>query len=363
MTTGPSYILKQSQLPRVVWDGLGLLNTHSGVGNYGANLYKNLEHLGISPEVTAQTGRLPGFVTSARGIILPPTLLGRKFQAFKPSFPVYSYRAAINQHQKIIYHGLSNINLPCFGRLRSSDKFVITIHDIIPILTGKNSALGLQFRWLMPRVLERADRVITGSNWARDSILEVFGARYSEKIEAVGYGTAKTSNIPSTEPSIDCLTIARGESYKRLELITSIARNCPARQFAVVTDQAGVSRMGHLPTNIKTYSGLDDERLSKLLLSARALLQPSLFEGWCLPAAAALNSGLYVIYCSGSGIDEVCAHAPEQAVALSPEKTTDDWSEALNGVLRRPKTTSPLINLPTWEEVAQKTLKIYQSLV
>jgi glycosyltransferase involved in cell wall biosynthesis len=193
--------------------------------------------------------------------------------------------------------------------------------------------------------------------------LDVFGARFSEKIVALGYGLNKKNKGDNTEASIDCLTIARGESYKRLEMITAIARMSPSRRFAVVTDQAGVAGMGPLTSNIKIYSSLDDGRLFDLMAASRTLLHPSLFEGWCLPAAEALNAGLFVIYCSGSGIDEVCAHAPEQSVALGRHKSAEEWSEVLSEVLERPKVEALGINLPTWDQVAQKTLKIYQSLV
>jgi glycosyltransferase involved in cell wall biosynthesis len=363
MKPGSSDKLKQSELPKVVWDGLGLFNTHSGVGHYGANLYKNLALLGLAPDVTALAGRLPTFVTNGHSVVLQTAVLGRRTQGLKPVFPVYSYRAASYRHQEMIYHGLSNKNLPCFGLSRSADKFVITIHDIIPILVGSNSALAIQMKWLMPRVLERADRVITGSAWAKESVMEVFGAKYGDKITPLGYGTIAADDEGAVDVTYDCLTIARGESYKRLEMISEIARVLPDKRFVVVTDRAGENRLGVIPPNIKVFSSLEEGQLSRLMKSARVLLHPSLLEGWCLPAAEALCAGLNVIYCSGSGIDEVCAHAPGQVVALHRDNGPRDWAEALDEVLKRPKAGTASINFPTWEEVAQKTLKLYQSLV
>jgi Glycosyltransferase Family 4 len=387
--TSPSSNLVVEGIPAIVWDGLGLSNEFSGVGSYGANLYLSLKQLGVTPLVVLPSNASVSYADTTNTLNItrqPVFALARKVQNLKPVFPLYAYRRAIEhlssipQPKPMVYHGLSNVNLPCFGKRRPQDRFVITIHDIIPILSGDKTALALQMRWLLPRVLERADHVITCSNWAKETILERFGNQYANRITAVGNGTKHSNScIVSArelhpddgasdflEKEFDGLTIARGESYKRLELVEYIATKFPHHQFAVVTDEAGRRRLKAAPKNLACYFRLTSRQLDRLTKTAKVLIHPSLFEGWCLPAADALVQGLHVVYCRGTGIDEVAAYGKEQTTPLPPEATANDWAEAFGQAITHFSRTLPNqsgLFMPNWLDVAQKTLRIYKSLV
>ena len=266
----------------------------------------------------------------------------------------------------MIYHGLSNINLPCVGHKRESDKFVITVHDIIPLLVAEHSALALQMQSLMPRVLDRADHIITGSKWARDTVLARFGEKYSQKISALGYGTKTPKGdgqAASSHKTIDGLSIARGESYKRLEIIEVIARKHPDHKFAVVTCESGRRQLAAAPSNLKVHVQLTGRELEQLMARSKIFIHPSLFEGWCLPAADALVRGLHVLYCQGSGIDEVVEGHTERATGLSRTAALADWCEAFTATISGFKPAEKAPDLKKWSDVGQKTLQIYQSLV
>ena len=378
MKTRPSHTADEQKSPQIVWDGLGLSNEHSGVGSYGKNLYLALGLLGVFPKVVVSSASDVQYVPAADQIGLGAGAqfnFSKRLIQLKPVYPVYGYHRARSEASKnqdasssrkgMIYHGLSNINLPCFGRKLAEDRFVITVHDIIPLLVRENSALALQMRVLMPRVLDKADHIITGSKWAKETVLSHFGMKYSGKISAVGYGTevpAETvANVASK--TIDGLSIARGESYKRLEMIEAIARKHPHYKFAVVTCHAGRRRLAEAPTNLKVHVQLTRWELENLFSSSKIFIHPSLFEGWCLPAADALMRGLHVLYCTGSGIDEIFEGHSAAATGLPRSASLVDWCEAFSAAITALKPAENIGTLKKWSEVAQKTLQIYQSLV
>jgi hypothetical protein len=77
-----------------------------------------------------------------------------------------------------------------------------------------------------------------------------------------------------------------------------------------------------------------------------------------------LVRGLHVVYCSGSGIDDVCSYNQPQTTALSRGQSLADWVDATKVALASyDRQAGAPIMLPTWLETAEKTLKIYQSLV
>ncbi len=383
MSTKPPHTIDEKKSPLVVWDGLGLFNEYSGIGTYGKNLYTALSSLGVCPYVvvnsvaglpyvgtdrTLQVGGQASFRATSISGLIPERIRG-----MKPVFPLLAYSRAKSEFKKtgdqkpprMIYHGLSNINLPWTGKKRPGDKFVITVHDIIPLLVGETSALALQMSLLLPKVLDRADHIITVSNWTRKTLLERFGNQHANKTSVVGNGTVAVDELSLLAPqkTIDGLTIARGESYKRLEVVEALARAHPNSKFAVVTCVAGRRRLIHAPANLTIHVQLTGRELEELMAASKIFIHPAIFEGWCLPAADALSRGLHVMYCIGSGIDEVVAHHPQRASGLTPKASLADWCDGFKAALSsyNPQLKAPV--LEKWSEVAKKTLNIYALLV
>lgn len=367
----------QSTDRQIVWDGLGLDSAHSGIGYYGKCLYDALSELGETPVVTALAGASSIInreklliVSDAKALNSKRRLPTAKIYGLKPVFPSLSYKMAARKFSAMIYHGLSNLNLPCFVKRRPSDRFVVTIHDLIPLMAGGPSALAVQMRVLMPRVVQVADAIIVPSNWTKNSLIERFGENITQKINVIPNGTIDfTSEISKDAPrekTNDVLSVARGESYKRLHFITALAKALPAAQFILVTDELGARRVGAAPPNLKVFTKISRRQLLDAYAASRIFLHPSLYEGWCLPAADAIKGGLFTLYVKGTGIEEVCAYAPQSCIGLEAGAGIDSWHEALTDALANKANKSIIgteITLPTWRENAEKTLKIYHSLI
>jgi glycosyltransferase involved in cell wall biosynthesis len=379
MKSRPSQTQESSNQPPIVWDGLGLSNRYSGIGYYGHQLYEAMALCGEQPFTTTVETSEPWFVPAEKRLpLMTDTLLNGGIQArilpkamgLKPIFPNISYGRSQQLAAEIIYHGLSNINLPTVGRKRPNDRFIITIHDLIPLILDKSSLLALQMQILLPCVLSRADAIIAPSSWTKNLLAEKFGAEIFEKIIVIPNGTRTTIKMAdsfsknSSAKTKDVLIVARGERYKRLVLVKEVAFALKDHSFALVTDEMGKRQIGDPPPNLRVYTKVNDIELEALFQGSKVLLHPSLYEGWCLPAADALVRGLHVVYCSGSGIDDVCRHSKSQTTGLSREQSWADWIDATKVAVESfdNRVGEPIL-LPTWLEAAEKTLKIYQSLV
>jgi glycosyltransferase involved in cell wall biosynthesis len=356
-------------LPVVVWDGLGLAAEYSGIGVYGAKLFEALCELGCQPYVASFEGATPSFVPKSQQITLDrsKTKIARRFEALKPIHPIATYRASTERWADLglIFHGLSNINLPLLLRKRRIDRFVVTIHDLIPLNLDELTPLGIQMRMILPWLIARADRIITPSYWTKLQILEHFGAHLSERIDNLGNGLSPPPRVTKvwSERTIDGLTVSRGECYKRLEMVASMARNMPAKRFTVITDARGKKILGQGLANVTVLENVSPADLGDIYQNSKVLIHPSLYEGWCFPAAEAVSRGLSMVFCRGSGIDEVASSAKKQVIGLNAEAKIDDWTSAFASLLDKDRSSGELPKLQTWSEVAQKTLKIYQSLL
>lgn len=366
---------------QIIWDGLGLSSPYSGVGYYASRLYEACVGSGRRPRVTTFGKDVPPFVDANELLTIDPLKSApfgtRNFFAkvgrLKPVFSSLSYHEITQHYPSVTYHGLSNINIPVFVKPREQDRFVVTIHDIIPLLKNDLSPLSIQTRILLPRVMGLANAIIVPSHWTRKTLLDVFGDTHESKIHIIPNGTATTAHlltertVLANEVTCDVLSVARGEAYKRLELVLAIARALPALSFNIVTDHAGRVRLAGAPENVKIFSALKQAELAQMYQRSRVFLHTSLFEGWCLPAADAVMARRFVVYVKGTGIDDVCAFAAERCLALEPEASLDSWVEAVRSIVAQFQEPSAsehkAIELPTWESCAEKTLKIYDSLL
>jgi glycosyltransferase involved in cell wall biosynthesis len=369
MTTSLPTDVERVGRPQIVWDGLGLAHPNSGVGVYGRNLCSSLNELGCQPSILAFTDEAIEFTAEEQRIKIQARqgTFFSKLERLKPFYPSVTYAAAKERwnNQSVIFHGLSNINLPVFARKRTGDRFVVTVHDLTPLNLEEITPLYLQYLTLLPGVIKRADKILTPSQWTKIQILERYGIGVSEKIEILGYGTTP-SQTPMKEwsaRSIDGLTISRGEGYKRLHFISEIASALSHRSFTVVTDALGAKSLQNSPRNLTVLQNVSNVELEELYSNSKILIHPSLYEGWCLPASDALARGLILLYCRGSGIDEVAGYGKKQVKAMKPDSPVDEWISAFDALVGKAPTGLDQLRLPSWLEIAQKTLKIYDSLL
>lgn len=354
----------------------------SGVFQSALHLYNHLRDEGIRPRLISPIKLADPFnkdQTFASHGIIP-----QHFAKLKPVAPYLSHLSLLRsprwRKKDLIFHGLSNINLPILGDKPRNWRWVVTVHDTIPLIkgTGLKSKLILQYRWLLPRVVDRADAVITVSKWTRSCLIDAF-PHVKDKIHVIpnGFTEHRSDNLFSRPPSrvIRTLTVARGEPYKRLDRLITVFRMYPERlNCTLVTDGTGLRLISSLAPDLvdsgffRIYTDVSREILATLYQNTDVYLHPSLYEGFCLPAAEAISLGKPVVYQSGSGIDEVAGNVV--GVALAPDAPEDEWIQAIETAFARSHASVwPLIvqreiaRQPSWKQSAEALKLLYANLL
>jgi glycosyltransferase involved in cell wall biosynthesis len=150
---------------QIYWDHFGFREQHGGIAVYAEQMRRGVATHGISPnpvDFAEASSFWPKALISKKPVWL--SWLARSW------FPEHFDRNA-----EAVFHGLANFDIPLVSATRFPKvKLFLTVHDIIPLLLPKGSALKVQMEWLMPARLQRADGLICVSEWARQTLLERF---------------------------------------------------------------------------------------------------------------------------------------------------------------------------------------------
>lgn len=348
----------------LLWDGYGLQSTHSGIGRHALELALELEKLGLPPTIipsvdaldpvfSSWTAQLSNFPLSK---VKPLSLLAAGFQA--------KALAKLAKDPRPIFHGLSNYNLPA---LPKTFRKVLTVHDLIPFIfpEGVSKNLHRYLSYQMPKALARADVIICVSQWTACSVKNQF-PEVKDKVVVIPNGKSLlVRRAPREErETVRILSLSRSETYKRLHLIPEIAARLPQNfEWHVVTDGKGRSFLED-KERIFVHQSVRDESLSELWQKTDIFVHPSLWEGYCLPAGAALSHGIPSVYTGGSGIDEVVG---EGGLRLSATASSEEWADAIETIAKaeegfKTKAERQYASLPAWSEVAGQLKRIYDSI-
>lgn len=356
---------------QIIWDAYGLHNPYSGVASHARQLFGGFPSHTRVRLITDKY--LPHFSQ------LEQIPWGGDFTWTRRIKPLWNHR--LRRHLKrslgepALVHGLSNFNI---YKASPKDRCILTVHDLIPLLAPKlvSKTLALQFRYLLPRAIEMADRVICVSHWTYGTCLEYF-PKSKNKFVYIPNGQdecyqAKVSR--ETQIKNVCF-IARYEKYKGFELLCRIMEKSPESwHFSLVTDQAGALFIkNQLPESyshrIDIHCGISRDKLENVLKSSSVLIHTSLYEGFCLPAADAIAHGIPVVYMKGSGIDEVVGSG---GIGLDRSEGAQSWIDAIASYQSlwqkdmenlKNKMKEAQLQFLSWRQVAEKTVKIYNELM
>ena len=239
------------------------------------------------------------------------------------------------------------------------------------------------------RALKGADHILTVSNTVRHEIIERFN--YPEERITTTYEGANDAFRPMTETDFTNLAAALGLSYKRYFLF--VASIEPRKNLERLLDAYLVYRATAgdtiLPLIVSGIPGwnstqthqrlqqLEEEGavrylgyvaqhlLPGLIAGARALLYPSLYEGFGLPVLEAMQSGTAVLASENSAMSEVGGNAValvdpldiDQMADLTRRLACDD--ELVASLAARGLARSSHFS---WKLCAEQTLNVYKSM-
>ena len=364
---------------RVGVDGRALTSPAAGVRRYAGELLKALVALGEDVDIVALGGdpaSVPDGISHVEEPPHPPTNFGWSLVGL----PQAAQRARLDVLHAPAY------TAPLWG----TAPVVLTIHDVSYARHPEwyPYRRDLVRRAFYRRSARRARLVVTDSAFSASEIVAAYGLP-PERIAVVPLGvdarfspamSANGCELPQEISGPFVLHV--GDLHERRNLPTVVDAVIAARRHfggaaAVTLVLAGVDRgvgdglcaiaaEADVPEAVVKLGPVSEELLLSLYRCATALVYPSLYEGFGLPALEAMACGTPVIASRAASIPEVVGDA---GILLDP-LDVEGWTEAIVNVVndddrRGQMRANGLARATefTWARTARMTLDAYRKAV
>ncbi len=296
--------------------------------------------------------------------------------------------ALLTQERLDVYHSPNYmIPLRAFPRQRSGRIRCLTnIHDLIPLIypeyapRARKKRLFWLYRWIMGQVAARSDIILTGSQTARQDILEHLriAPQRQERVLAIPDGVAAYFR-PSARPRPNrphqvILWVGRADPYKNISgLIEAFAQlrrqNLRPLELRLVgapdqrypAPQQLVARLA-LTDTVHWTGYISDAQLLQEYQQADLFVLPSYYEGFGLPVLEAMACGTPVVCSNKGALPEVA----DSAALLVEPGDSKALSAAMGRVLNDPTLAQQLSERGlsraakfSWTAAARQTLQAY----
>ncbi len=263
---------------------------------------------------------------------------------------------------------------PLFSRCR----YIVTVHDLIPLRFGKPcSRLTAYFRYYIPLVLDQAEHIICNSESTKQEVMSYFGIG-SQKVTStlLAYDRDHFRNLNLPEGNY-FLYIGRHDRHKNLhrliEAFSTLShhQDCklylagPADDRYTPDLKVFVKELG-IEQRVQFLDYIPYAELPALINQAIALVFPSLWEGFGLPALEAMACGTPVISSNLSALPEVTGDAALLIDPYNVEAIADAMQSVLDSSQLRTKMRVAGLDraeLFSWERTGKATAGILAKYV
>ncbi len=203
----------------------------------------------------------------------------------------------------------------------SYSKMIVTIHDLAFLRNPAwfSKAFYLYYRWLIPKIAERASAVITVSEFSKNEISELLQVpMHSIHVVYCGVGNkayAGAADKAYQPPGKYFLAVSSRDPRKNFEKLIAAFRKLDADNVFLcivgARNKIFPSQSGDASdrNNVIFAGYISDAALVSLYRNAIALVYPSLYEGFGLPPVEAMANGCPVITSRVASLPEVCENA------------------------------------------------------
>ncbi|MDQ7978078.1 glycosyltransferase family 1 protein [Paraburkholderia sp. SARCC-3016] len=268
---------------------------------------------------------------------------------------------------------------------------VVTVHDVSHVPHPEFQA-RVTVEYLnrhLPGSLKQAQVIIADSLYTKKDLVEIYRVP-EQKVVPIHLGVEASFRPYPNEvclPVLEALGLKRGgfvlsvctlQPRKNLPRLVQAFAKLPAdmrQTFPLVLIGADGWQNSELLTLIEPllesreavmpgYLRRDD--LLKLFASAAVFAYPSLYEGFGLPVAEAMASGVPVLTSNLTSIPEVCAGAALEVDAYSVEDIASGLQRLLSDSTLRDQLVQKGLRRAaelTWESTVAQTCSVYRSLI
>ena len=372
------------------FDAKRIVRNSTGLGSYGRTLVRDLAYLPESlrlrlyapdqgrAELRSQVEGLPRI-----SLCYPKT--GTFLPFDKALWRDHGIVKDLLKDKIQVFHGLSG-ELPR-GLRKSGIPSVVTIHDLIflrhpefyPWVDAKIYA------WKFRRTLKEADHIIAISECTKRDVLE-FGLINPERVSVVYQSCAPRFTkevLPVEQEQMRLqygltkrfiLNVGTIEQRKNILLAVKALPHLPndlalviiGRHTSYTNEVLDYVTTHNLSRRVFILHDVPDEHLPALYAQAEAFVYPSVYEGFGIPIIEAISSGLPVVACTGSCLEEAGGPDSLYVAPNDPEALAAALRQVLKGAPGREERIArsrEYIRRFEGHDVASQVLDIYRKLV
>jgi len=220
---------------------------------------------------------------------------------------------------------------------------IVCIHDVLYKVNPKwfSRAFSAYYQFMIPKLARVAKKIVTVSEFSKKEIAEKLHVK-KDRITVV-------YNAPSTQFVYNCfedieqrkenffLFVGSMHPRKNIHLIVEMFSLPAFKQEKLIVVGGKTKEFADVhfdvPANVQILDTCDDDQLADLYFKAKALLNPSIYEGFGLPIVEAMASGCPLIV---SDIEVFREIAGNGAVYFNPHSLAS-LKEAVQTFINKPR--------------------------
>ncbi|WP_456380572.1 glycosyltransferase family 4 protein [Hydrogenimonas sp.] len=258
-------------------------------------------------------------------------------------------------------------------------KFVVTLHDMAFLTFPESFSKPFRcyYRKIVPRIVRRADRIITMSYASKEEIVRYFPDA-EEKIRVIYQGVDPRFKPLKRERKRQILYVGSFNERKNFKAVIEAFERVETTAYKLVL--AGnfspnfslgsevletIERARHDP-RIEFVTAPSLPELLTLYNESALFLFPSLYEGFGLPPLEAMACGTPVVVSDRSSMPEVCGEAALYCDPLDVESIAEKIASLLESEsLRKEMAAKGLARVKkfSWERSAEEHMAVFREVL
>lgn len=356
--------------PLVLVDMLSYTGTKGGMETYTRELYRQLGRMDTGLDFVGLASKEGGALDLSwfPGEVIRSRISGEnRF--------VWAFGELIGSSWHARRRGADLVHCPAtLGPMRTSMPTVITLHDMLYWSHPELMTTPLYTRpvmWMERRGAANAARVVTDSQVSADEIVKYLDFP-RERLHVVLLAAERPEEVPVVDRGAENLLLASGQrrphkNWERLVRSMALVEE-EVRPHLVITGGRGEDPLAAVVAEtgmgewVELRGWVEDDELRALRARARAMVFPTLAEGFGLPVLEAMAEGLPVLASDLPVLREVGGDA---ALWFDP-LDLESIAGAIRTVSTRPELLPAMASagleqaaLFSWERVAQETLAVF----
>jgi len=252
---------------------------------------------------------------------------------------------------------------------------IIAIHDCIPYLfPDLHKKQYLYFKYYLPLVLRRAEKIITFSDLTKKTIRKIYKIPAS-KISVIYHGIENFPHqtLPATHKEDFIFFVGNPSPIKNLEVLIKALEILTTQykvniKLTVTCNKSDITFpiARGLDHSINFIGYVSDEKLLTLYKQAKLFVWPSLYDGFGFPPLEAMAAGCPTVVSRASCLPEICKDA---TIYFNPVNSVE-IARTINRVLTDKSLRESLIKKGfertqkfAWEISAKAHIKLFEALL